>query len=122
MPDDFQFRLVSPIRALDNVAQEFGHFRNHVGQVFANGLFQSRFQQFRSGPVGQVDAALVVETDDPGGNAGQNRFREAPPFIKFTVGFDQSMLLGFDFTGHAVKGPAQGADLIGTAGGVDANF
>ena len=67
-----------------------------------------------------MNAALIVEPDDPGGDPRQNRFRESGSLAELAVGFDQASLLSVDLAGHAVEGAAQDTDLMARRRRLDA--
>ena len=72
-------------------------------------------QQVGGGAVGQLDAALAVQPDHPGGNAGQHRLGEPAAAVDLAVGVHQLGALRRQLAGHAVEGARQPGHLV--AGG-----
>src|SRR3546814_11317154 len=69
-------------------------------------------QEVEGQAVGEVDAAVLVEADDPCRYAAQHRLDEAVAVVELLVGLEQGVLLALQLAGHLVDGARQVADLV----------
>ena len=115
----FDLRLLQPFRPAPGALHQLRHLGNHVDEAFAHGREQVDGQKLRCRAVGQVDASLPIEADDPGGDAGKDGLRETPAFVELAIGLDEAAPLAFELAGHAVEGAIQDADLVAGNVGVD---
>ena len=89
--------------------REFGR---NLGKRLANARQQRQTQQFRGGAIRQLDAALIVEANHAGGDAGQHGFGKAAPRVELVVDVHQLGPLRAELRRHAVEGARQAGHLV----------
>ena len=66
-----------------------------------------------------MDAACLIQADDPCRNTAQNRFGKTHALVQLPVGLYQALLLCLQLGCHFVEGPSQCTDFIGAGGFLD---
>ena len=87
---ELNLRLRQPVGPALGLVQQHRHLGRDFGEVLPDRQFEIDAEQRRGRAVGQVDAAVAIEPDHPGRDAGQHRLGEAAPLVELPVGLDSS--------------------------------